>query len=164
MGLCNCPAPTQTRNAISHRAILLGFIESQNTIYNSNKIPRNVCNSDTASRVSAGNVNDTHCVCSLCICFATALSISILGLLLSMLSSKLRLLSRSACGVGTAGLRLRSLPGMSSWIPLPRASFSLGSLSWNLPSEAVEALATVAAVASCNERRILILNSCFVSQ
>lgn len=44
-----------------------------------------------------------------------------------------------------------SFPGISSWIPLPRASFSLGSLSWNLPSEAVEAFATTAAVASYNK-------------
>lgn len=35
-------------------------------------------------------------------------------------------------------------------MPLPLASFSFGNLSWNLPSDAVEALAMVAAVSNWN--------------
>lgn len=38
-------------------------------------------------------------------------------------------------------LRLR--PGISSLTPIPRATFSLGNFSWNLPTDAVDALATV---------------------
>lgn len=74
---------------------------------------------------------------------------SILGLLFRILSIMLRLFSFSTCGVGIGALRFLSLPGINSCMPLPLASFSLGSLSWNLPREAVEAFATTAAVDNC---------------
>lgn len=43
---------------------------------------------------------------------------------------------------------LRLDPGMSSFTPIPRAAFSFGNLSWNLPTDAVEAFATVDAILS----------------
>uniref|UniRef100_A0A2M4C6T3 Putative secreted protein n=1 Tax=Anopheles marajoara TaxID=58244 RepID=A0A2M4C6T3_9DIPT len=44
---------------------------------------------------------------------------------------------------------LRFSPGISSFTPIPRACFSLGSDSWNTPTEAVDAFTTFEAVMSC---------------
>lgn len=76
-------------------------------------------------------------------CTENALSSSIFVFLLKTLLISSKLATFSSPFAKCDGLRLT--PGMSSFTPMPRATFSFGSLSWNLPTDAVDALATVEA-------------------
>lgn len=77
-------------------------------------------------------------------CLDTAFSISNLGLLFRTEFAMDKFIAfSSSMEAGGNFLFLDAAPGVIVAIPL--ASFSFGNLSWNLPTLAVEALATVIA-------------------
>lgn len=91
--------------------------------------------------------HNTHSSLASRFCTEIALSTSYFGFLFNTLLINSRFAAFSSLLLMCDALRL--MPGINSFTPRPRACFSFGNLSWNLPTDAVEALATVAAVKSC---------------